>query len=76
MPCRPHLDFRFRVQVLRFQSGQRKVVDLAREDCDLIENHLGGAGFVYLIPLKPGETDQDGDGRREETKDNQVRTRD
>jgi hypothetical protein len=34
----------------------------------LIENYLGRAGFVDLIPVKPRESSQDGDGRREKTK--------
>ncbi len=77
LSCRPHLGVRFRGQVLLLQGCPRKIVDFSRTNCNLIENHLGGAGFVDLIPVKPRESNQDGDGRGEETKyKGQFRTRD
>src|ERR1700732_1583843 len=73
--CRPHLDLRFGSQVLLLQGCPRKIVDLSRKNCNLIENYLGRAGFVNLNPLKPRESSQDGDGRRQNTEyDGQFRT--
>src|SRR6202035_3410641 len=66
--CRPHLDLRFGSQVLLLQGCPRKIVDLSRKKCNLIEKYLGRAGFVDLDPLKPRESSQDGDGGRENTK--------
>jgi hypothetical protein len=68
LSCRPHLDFRFGGQVLLLQGCPRKIVDLSRKNCNLIENYLGRASLVDLNPLKPRESSQDGDGRRENTK--------
>src|ERR1700693_388536 len=70
LPCCPHLDLGFGSQVLLLQGCPRKIVDLSRKNCDLIENYLGRAGFVDLNPLKPRESSQDGDGCRENTKYN------
>ncbi len=68
LSCRKHLGFCFRGEVLLLQGRQRKVVDLSRKTCNLIESYLGRSGLTDLIPLKPRESNQDGDGRREKTK--------
>jgi len=66
--CGQHFGVRFWGQVLLLQDCQGKTVDLSRKNRNLIKNYLGGAHVVDLVPLKPRESSQDADGRREKTK--------
>jgi hypothetical protein len=75
LSCLPYLGFRFGAKVLLLQGCPGKIVDLSRKNRNLIENYFGRAGFVDLIPLKPRDSSQDGDGRREKAKyKSQLRT--
>ena len=66
--CVEHLRLRFGSQVLLSQCGQRKIINLSRKDCYLIENYLPRAGFVRLSSMNPRESSQDDDRDREKTK--------
>ena len=68
LSCRLHLGVGLGGQVLLLQGCQRKIVDLSRNNRNLIENYLGREGFVDLIPMKPRERSQEGDDSREKTK--------
>ena len=68
VPCRPHLTILFGGEILLLQGAPRKMVDLSGKHCYLIENDLGRAGFLDLIPVKPRETSENDDCRRKKSK--------